>query len=149
VSNQASPFVGRSSPLAFMPLIVIFHWIPITLRPHELRSWPFWHNHAGWRSRGNHDPMETCALTAVPVAKSNAASSIALTRLLILFSLPDIVRTKGCGTSGSAIFDCERYSWPQVQACRRLRNWVGPGKARVRAELSEHGVSYDPRNVAD
>src|SRR5579862_3185214 len=56
-TNPASPFVGRSSPVAFMPLIVISHWIPITLHPHELRSWPFWHNHnhAGWRWRGDHD----------------------------------------------------------------------------------------------
>jgi hypothetical protein len=56
-ANPASPFVGRSSPVAFMPLIMISHRIPITLHPHELRSWPFWHNHnhPGWRWRGNRD----------------------------------------------------------------------------------------------
>jgi hypothetical protein len=56
-SNPASPLVGRSSPIAFMPLVMISHRIPITLYPHELRSWPFWHNHnhSGWRRRGNHD----------------------------------------------------------------------------------------------
>ena len=56
-ANPASPFVGRSSPVAFVPLVMISHRIPITLHPHELRSWPFRHNHnhPGWRWRGNHD----------------------------------------------------------------------------------------------
>ena len=66
--------------------------------------------------------METCALITVPVTKSVAASSVAFTKLLMLFSLPDpIVRTKGRDTLGSAIFNCERYSWPHVQAVPRLR----------------------------
>src|SRR5580704_12434900 len=56
-SNPASPLVGRSSPIAFMPLVMISHRIPIALYPCELRSWPFWHNHnrPGWRWRRNHD----------------------------------------------------------------------------------------------
>ena len=56
-SNPASPLVGRSSPIAFMPLIMISHRIPIAPYPHEFRSWPFWHNHnrPDWRWRGNHD----------------------------------------------------------------------------------------------
>ena len=56
-SNPVRPLVGRSSPIPFMPLVMVSHRIPITLYPRELRSWPFWHNHnhAGWRWRGNHD----------------------------------------------------------------------------------------------
>jgi hypothetical protein len=56
-ANPASPFVGRSRPVAFVPLVVISHRIPITLHPHGLRSWPFWHNHnhPGRRWRGYHD----------------------------------------------------------------------------------------------
>jgi hypothetical protein len=56
-SNPASSLVGRSSPIAFMPFVMVSHRIPITLYPQELRSWPFWHNHndPGWRWRGNHD----------------------------------------------------------------------------------------------
>src|ERR1700746_2186087 len=56
-SKPASPLVGLSSPITCMPLIMISYRIPITLYPHELRSWPFWHshNHSGWRWRGNHD----------------------------------------------------------------------------------------------
>ena len=67
-SNPASPLVGRTSPIACMPLVMVFHRIPITLYPHELRSWPFWHNHnhSGWRRRGNHDSngnlrIDSCA----------------------------------------------------------------------------------------
>jgi hypothetical protein len=56
-SNPASALVGRSSPIAFMPLVMVSHRIPITLHPQELSSWPFWHNHShpDWRWRGNHD----------------------------------------------------------------------------------------------
>jgi hypothetical protein len=66
-------------------------------------------------------PIDTCALITEPVANSAAASSVAFTKLLMLFSLPDpIVRTKRRKTLGGAIFDCERYSWPQVQAAPML-----------------------------
>jgi hypothetical protein len=56
-ANPASPFVGRSSPIAFMPLVMVSHRIPIALYPQGLRSWPFWHNHShpGWRWRRNYD----------------------------------------------------------------------------------------------
>jgi hypothetical protein len=56
-SNPVSPLVGRSSPIAFMPFVMVSHRIPIALYPGELRSWPFWHNHnrPDWRWRGNHD----------------------------------------------------------------------------------------------
>src|SRR6516165_10131289 len=56
-ANPASPFVGWSSPVAFVPLIMVSHGIPIALYPHELRSWPFWHDHShsDWRWLGNHD----------------------------------------------------------------------------------------------
>jgi hypothetical protein len=56
-SNPVSPLVGRSSPIAFMPFVVVSHRIPIALYPCVLRSWPFWHNHnrPDWRWRGNHD----------------------------------------------------------------------------------------------
>src|ERR1700746_973690 len=70
--------------------------------------------------------METCALITVPVAKSVAASSAAFSKLLMLFSRPNpIVRTKRRNTLGGAIFDCERCSWPHVQAVPRLRNCDG------------------------
>jgi hypothetical protein len=32
--NPVSPLVGRSSPIALMPLVVIFHGIPIPSHPH-------------------------------------------------------------------------------------------------------------------
>lgn len=56
-SNPVSSIVGRSSPISFMPLVMLSHGIPITLHPHELRSWPLWHNQnrSGWRWRGNRD----------------------------------------------------------------------------------------------
>jgi len=61
-------------------------------------------------------PIETCASIAETVANSIATSSVALMKVLIWLNLPDpIVRTKGRNTSGSAIRDCERYSWPHVQ----------------------------------
>ena len=55
---QPSEPPGRwSSPIAFMPLVMVSHRIPIALYPCVLRSWPFWHNHnrPDWRWRGNHD----------------------------------------------------------------------------------------------
>jgi hypothetical protein len=56
-SDPVSSFVGRSSPVAFVPLVVVSDRIPIALYPGELRSWPFWHNHKrpSWRWRRNHD----------------------------------------------------------------------------------------------
>jgi hypothetical protein len=45
----------------------------------------------------------------------------------MLFSLLNpIVRTKRRNPLGSAVFDCERYSWPHVQAVPRLRNCDEP-----------------------
>ena len=56
-SNPVCPLVGRSSPIAFMPLVMVSYGIPITLYPCELRSWPFWYNHnrPDWRWRRNDD----------------------------------------------------------------------------------------------
>jgi hypothetical protein len=56
-SNPVSPLVGRSSPIALMPFVMVANRIPIALYPCELRSWPFWYNHnrPDWRWRGNHD----------------------------------------------------------------------------------------------
>ncbi len=56
-SNPASPFVGRSGPIAFVPLVMVSYRIPIALYPTGTRSWPFWHNHShpDWRWGGNHD----------------------------------------------------------------------------------------------
>ena len=62
-------------------------------------------------------PTETCASIAETVANSIATSSVARMKFLIWLNLPDpIVRTKGRNTSGSAICNCQRYSWPHVQA---------------------------------
>src|SRR4029077_938128 len=42
--NPASSLVRWSSPIAPMPPVMPSHGIPITIYPHELRSWPFWQN---------------------------------------------------------------------------------------------------------
>jgi hypothetical protein len=39
--NPTSALVGWASPIAFMPFIVPSHGIPITLHPHEHRTWPW------------------------------------------------------------------------------------------------------------
>lgn len=49
--NPVSSLVGRSSPIALMPLVMVSHWIPITLHPQKFRAWASSHNHDG-RGRG-------------------------------------------------------------------------------------------------
>jgi len=49
--NPTSPFVGRLSPIAFMPLVVISHGIPISLNPNVIRRRPCLHNHNRPRRR--------------------------------------------------------------------------------------------------
>ena len=55
--NPVSPLVGRSSPIALMPLIVISDGIPIALNPNVIRGWHCWHNYncPRWRWRRNYD----------------------------------------------------------------------------------------------
>jgi hypothetical protein len=53
--NPASSLVRWSTPIAFMPLVMLSCGIPITFHPHEIRSRPFWEhpNHPDWRWRPN------------------------------------------------------------------------------------------------
>ena len=55
--NPVSSLIRRSSPIAFMPLVMIPHGIPITLHPHVVRVWPCRHNDngPGRRWRRNYD----------------------------------------------------------------------------------------------
>jgi hypothetical protein len=55
--DPSCAFIGRSSPIAVMPFIVVPDRIPITTDPCELRPWTWWDNadFAGMRRRTDSD----------------------------------------------------------------------------------------------
>ena len=55
--DPSCAFIGRSSPIAVMPFVVVADRIPITTDPCELRPWAWWHNadFAGMRRRTDSD----------------------------------------------------------------------------------------------
>src|SRR5215510_7698530 len=55
--DPVSPRIRWPSPITFMPLVTVFHHIPITVYPHELGSRLCWRhvNDSRWRRRTNSD----------------------------------------------------------------------------------------------
>jgi hypothetical protein len=55
--NPVRSLVWRSSPIAFVPFVMISHWIPVAFQPHARRFWPRGDNdsYARRRWRPNHD----------------------------------------------------------------------------------------------
>jgi hypothetical protein len=51
--DPPSAFIGRSSPIALMPFVMVADRIPITTYPCELRPWAWWHDadYTGMRRR--------------------------------------------------------------------------------------------------
>jgi hypothetical protein len=62
--NPMGCLIRRSSPVTFVPFVVISHWIPITCHPHACRIWLRGDNgdYARWRWRPNHDSNRNLCL---------------------------------------------------------------------------------------